>query len=147
MGFLQAAISHMNRMFGDPEFLRANREQILELYKPPENGENVATIARNTQQMLGDESALGEGIRNVAASDVAKIIEDIPSTILEAQRAVVHANLQRDEPFGMTFAWAPGYDHEVTIWESPPTANTPGWITVLVKGRHPKDKHPITGRG
>jgi len=32
----------------------------------------------------------------------------------------------------------------VTVWESPPTDATPGWITVLITGRYPKDKHPIT---
>ena len=46
-----------------------------------------------------------------------------------------HRNLEREEPFGMTFAWAPAYDWELTVWESPPTDISPGWITVLIKGR------------
>jgi len=147
VSFMQTAIGHLNKMFGDTDFLRENRGQLLDLYKPSDGREDaVASLSRTTQQMLGADSPLGEAIRNIEPSKIAKILEAQPVTILEAQRAVVHANLQRDEPYGMTFAWAPSYDFEINVWESPPTDATPGWITVLTKGRYPKDKHPITGR-
>ena len=146
MAFFQTAIGHLNRMFGDTDFLRDNRESLLEMYAPSASHEDaVASLARNTERMLGTDSPLGEAIKNVEPSRIARILEQQPATIMEAQRAVVHANLQRTEPYGMTFAWAPGYDYEVTVWESPPTDATPGWITVLIKSRYPKDKHPITG--
>lgn len=145
MAFFQTAIGHLNRMFGDTDFLRDNRESLLELYKPSETHEDAAAaLVRTTEQMLGKDSPLGEAIRNVEPSKIAKILEQQPATIMEAQRAVVHANLKREEPYGMTFAWVPGYDYEVNVWESPPTDATPGWITVLIKTRYPKDPHPIT---
>jgi len=149
VAFMQTAIGHLNKMFGDTDFLREHREEMLEMYRP--GGGDVAdapnVIARNTERMLGGDSPLGESIRNIETSAVARVLQEIPVTILEAQRAVVHANLQREEPYGMTFAWAPGYDHSVQVWESPPTGATPGWITVMVHGRYPTDKHPITGQG
>ena len=40
----------------------------------------------------------------------------------------MHRNLEREEPFGMTFAWVPG------------------WITVLVKSRYPTDQQPVTAK-
>jgi hypothetical protein len=148
VGFLQASIGHLNRMFGDPDFLRDNRDQLLDLYRPVDGLEDAsATLARNTQQMLGKDSPLGEALRRIEPEQIARILEQQPSTIMEAQRAVVHANLQRPEPYGMTFAWAPSYDYEVNVWESPPSDGGPGWITVLIKSRYPRDEHPVRGGG
>jgi hypothetical protein len=147
MPFMHAAIGHLNRMYGDPQFLRENRETLLPLYSPAANPAEAATaIGRSTQSMLGENSPLGESVQGVDPARVASILQEQPATIIEAQRAVVHRNLQREEPYGMTFAWAPGYDYEVNVWESPPTDASPGWITVLIKSRYPDDPHPLKSR-
>lgn len=147
MAFFQTAIGHLNRMFGDTTFLLEHRETLLDLYKPTDNADDAAAaVARSTEHMLSKDSPLGEEIRGIDPGRIARILQQQPATIMEAQRAVVHRNLQRAEPYGMTFAWAPGYDYEVNVWESPPTDATPGWITVLIKSRYPKDPHPITGK-
>jgi hypothetical protein len=50
-------------------------------------------------------------------------------------------------PTQITFAWAPAYDNEITIWQAPDTAETKGGITVVVKGRYPADPHPLRKAG
>ena len=143
---LQAAIGHLNRMYGDPQFLKEHRETLLPLYGAAADPmQGAADLARSTERMLGDDSPLGEAIAGADPQRVSKALQQLPATILEAQRAVVHRNLQRAEPYGMTFAWAPGYDAELTVWESPPTSASPGWITVLMRSRYPADSHPVTG--
>jgi hypothetical protein len=145
MAFFQTAIGHLNRMFGDTEFLREHREALLPLYSPSADpGQAAADVMRSTEHMLSEHSPLGESIQGIDPGRIARILQQQPATIIEAQRAVVHRNLQREEPYGMTFAWAPAYDYEVNVWESPPTDATPGWITVLIKSRYPRDPHPIT---
>jgi len=91
-------------------------------------------------------SAMGDSVPGADPSRIAQLLRGEPPTIIEAQRAVVRRNLEREEPFGMTFAWAPAYDWELTVWESPPTDISPGWITVLIKGRYPSDQQPVTGK-
>jgi hypothetical protein len=61
------------------------------------------------------------------------IIDRLPSGMREALRAMIYANLDRDEPYGITLAWAPGPDYELTIWEAEPTAVSHGGITALIK--------------
>jgi hypothetical protein len=61
------------------------------------------------------------------------VIDRLPLGTREALRALIYANLQRPEPYGITLAWAPGPDYELTIWEAAPTAGSRGGITVLIK--------------
>jgi hypothetical protein len=147
MGFLHLAMGHLNRMFGDPQFLRDHREDLLALYRPSAPEPDAATdgLLSSTEQMLGSDSPLGEAVAGLDPSQVSRILKAQPPTIIEAQRAVVHRNLQRAEPYGMTFAWLPGYDYEVNVSESPPSGGAPGWITVIIKSRYPGDAHPVKG--
>lgn len=142
MSHMHAAIGHLNRMYGDPQFLKDNREALQSLYAPSADG--AGGVARSTETMLSESSPLGEAARGVDSGRVAEILLAMPPTIIEAQRAAVHANLQREAPYGMTFAWVPAYDHEVSVWESPPSTTSPGWITVLIRGRYPGDAHPLS---
>jgi hypothetical protein len=145
MPLFQVAIGHLNCMFGNPDFLRRNRTDLLDLYRPSEGPEGTPDrLVETTRLMLSDQSPFGEGLKDVDIGRIARLVAQQPPTILEAERAVVYRNLQRDRPYGMTFAWAPGYDYEVTVWESPPTEASPGWITVLIKTRYPNDPHPGT---
>lgn len=67
----------------------------------------------------------------------------LPPSISESIRAVIHSALATSPPTQVTFAWAPGYDYELTIWQAPDTKETRGGVTVLIKSRYPADKHPI----
>ena len=66
----------------------------------------------------------------------------LPKSFQEALRATVYHALSTEPPTPMTFAWAPGYDYELTMWHSPDTPPTRGGITVLLKSRYPDDRHP-----
>jgi hypothetical protein len=134
---MQTALSMLNKILGDPVYLRRNKADLLNLFGPDQSVNDMVGMA---EQLLD-----GQGVNN--AQSIAKLLAGEPPTIIEAQRAVVYRNLQREEPFGMTFAWAPAYDTELTVWESPPTEISGGWITVLIKGRYPSDEHPVTGKG
>ncbi len=72
-----------------------------------------------------------------------EFIAAVPRGMREAVRALVRDNLERETPLAMTFAWAPGYDFELTVWEAPGTDVSPGGITVLFRSRYPGDAHPI----
>jgi len=147
MPYMQAAIGHLNTILGNPELLQQNQEQLLELFAPADDLDGAREgLIGSFGQLLNGEGPAPNAVRGVETSTVMEHMQGIPPGIMDAGRAVIHRNLQRERPFGMTFAWAPGYDHEMTIWESPPTQGSPGWITVLIKGRYPGDQHPVTGK-
>lgn len=68
--------------------------------------------------------------------------EHMPKSFQEAFRATVYHALSTEPPTPIVFAWAPGYDYEMTMWHSPDTPPTKGGITILMKSRYPVDKHP-----
>ena len=138
---MQVALSFLNKMLGDPELLRRDRDNLLNLFRP---GQTINEMVGVADTVLS--SAMGDSVPGADPSRIAQLLRGEPPTIIEAQRAVVRRNLEREEPFGMTFAWAPAYDWELTVWESPPTDISPGWITVLIKGRYPSDQQPVTGK-
>jgi hypothetical protein len=76
-----------------------------------------------------------------------------PCGLLESMRALIYYNLTRTDadgqplsPLPMTFAWLPGYDHELTISQTENTEQTAGGITVVVRSRFPNDPHPLAKR-
>jgi hypothetical protein len=142
MPALQVALSFLNKALGDPEYLRRDRVNLLNLFRP---GQTVNDMVDMTARLLGG-ALEGGTVTGADPTKIAALLKGEPPTIIEAQRAVVQRNLEREEPFGMTFAWAPAYDWELNVWESPPTEISPGWITVLVKSRYPSDQQPVTGK-
>ena len=70
-------------------------------------------------------------------------LKHIPPSLQEALRSTIYHALSTKPPTQITFAWAPGYDYELTIWHAPDTRATRGGITVLLKSRYPDDKHPL----
>jgi hypothetical protein len=80
-------------------------------------------------------SVLHRALRNYLAA--------LPGAVSETLRATIHHALSTEPPTHVTFAWAPGYDHEITVWHAPDTDDTKGGITVLIKSRYPDDKHPL----
>jgi hypothetical protein len=75
--------------------------------------------------------------------DWSKYLHRLPMAIQETIRSVIFQALSTSPPTLITFAWAPGYDYEVTIWQAPDTRTSKGGITVLIKSRYPDDKHPL----
>jgi len=145
MGYLEVGLGHLNQMFGDIALLGEHREELLNLYSPGVGPDGGSKVLRTTSQMLSQDSPLGNAVRGIDPEEITRVLQRLSPTIIEAARAIIHGNLQRQEPYGMTFAWRPGYDHELTVWESSSADGSPGWITVLIKSRYPLDPHPITG--
>lgn len=73
-----------------------------------------------------------------------RYVDGWPSALQAALRAAIHDDLARDGRVPITFAWAPGYDYELTIWDVRDTKETAGGITVLFKSRYPSDPHPLS---
>jgi len=145
---MHVALSFLNKIFGDPALLQQHRVDLLDFYRPTDNpDEALDRLVGTVEQLLSGEGLLDEAVQGADPSTIASLMRGLPPTVAEAGRAIIYRNVQRDEPFGMTFAWAPAYDSELTVWESPPTDISPGWITVVIKGRYPDDPHPVTGKG
>ena len=142
MPFMHVALNFTNQLFGDPTLLVQHRDQLLELFQPGADHNAVASLLSSADGPL-QRDLPGE----VDRATVGRYAGRLPATIMEVSRAVVYQNLQRETPLGMTFAWMPAYEHEITVCESPATGDTPGWITILMRGRYPGDPHPITGVG
>ena len=87
------------------------------------------------------EALLSAGVELDRAT--AAYVEGWPSGIQAAVKAVISDNLMRDGTVPITFAWAPGYDFEVSIWDVRDTNETVGGITILFKSRYPDDTHPL----
>ena len=71
-------------------------------------------------------------------------VDSLPMSFQESLRSTIFYALSTAPPTQITFAWAPGYDYELTIWQAPDTNATRGGITVLLKSRYPDDPHPIS---
>ncbi|HVI32285.1 hypothetical protein [Phenylobacterium sp.] len=74
-----------------------------------------------------------------------ELLKGMPLGIRTGLRAIIHHALSTSPPTQVTFAWAPNYDYEMTVWQAPDTKTTKGGITVLIKSRYPDDAHPIKG--
>lgn len=72
----------------------------------------------------------------------ADVLRSIPRGMQEALRALIRDNLARETSLAMTFAWAPGYDYELQVWEAPGVDGSRGGITVILRTRYPSDTHP-----
>ena len=70
-------------------------------------------------------------------------MKTVPEVFQETVRSVLYHALNTTPPTNVTIAWAPGYDHEITVWQAPDSSTTKGGITVLIKGRYPGDTHPL----
>ncbi len=121
---------------------------------------NTAFSKGQVGQMVGrrDEFAPGKPLDAALAGLVAKrgtleyrtfkaYLAKIPGGLQATISSTIHYALGTDPPTLITFAWAPGYDYEVTVWQAPDTRETRGGITLFLKSRYPDDKHPIAPKG
>jgi hypothetical protein len=108
--------------------------------------DNIGALAANRanyapgQTLTGALAAGGTPLQPAFKAYFAQL----PGAIHETLRSVIHHALSTTPPTQITFAWAPGYDYEVTVWQAPDTAQTKGGITLLLKSRYPDDKHPLS---
>lgn len=84
-----------------------------------------------TQRLLGDD--LPRGFDDFAGS--------MPVGMQRAIAAAISSAVERGLP--VTFAWAPGYDWELALWDVADTEQTHGGMTVLIRSRYPDDPHPL----
>ncbi|MGA2291646.1 hypothetical protein [Bradyrhizobium sp.] len=108
--------------------------------------DNIAKLVPNRPAFReGQELAQGVVVHQKMAlhADWMKILRQIPVGMQEAIRAMIHHALGTNPPTPITFAWAPGYDYELSIWQAPDTRTSRGGITMLIKSRYPDDDHPL----
>ncbi len=125
MPVMQTMLNELNRKFGKDDIgaLAAERDK----YAPG-------------RQLVGALVAGGTPLEPAFKAYLAQL----PGAIHETLRGVIHHALSTSPPTQITFAWAPAYDYEITIWQAPDTAQTKGGITVLIKSRYPDVKHPLS---
>jgi hypothetical protein len=114
---------------------------------------NVAFSRENIDKLVPRRTAFAEGQALwqgiVVEQKMAlhehwkKYLGMIPAPMQEAIRAIIFNALGTKPPTTITFAWAPGYDYELSIWQAPDTRTSRGGITVLIKSRYPDDAHPL----
>jgi hypothetical protein len=124
----QAVLAHLNGAFG--------KDHIEELAKRRD--------AFAPGQPLAAGLIIKKGTRLHALW--VEYLSKLPGSFQEAFRATVYYALSTSPPTTITFAWAPGYDYELTMWQAPDTTQTKGGITILLKSRYPDDKHPVASR-
>ena len=130
MPWLSTTLGYLNTQLGTEEHIDSVDAA---LYAPG------AVMSQSTLTIVGDQAVAGPLPTIVSAVDAT------PPGISEAMRALIFQNLTRPQRSLMTFAWAPGYDWELNVWESPGSGQTRPSITVLVKSRYPNDPNPLTG--
>jgi hypothetical protein len=127
MPHLQTVLGHLNHAFSREGIVRvAERRDAFEPGKPFASG-----------LVVGPDMALHGSWVNY--------LNQIPKSIQEAIFGVIRHALSTTPPTPIVFAWAPGYDYELTIWHAPDTRTSRGGITLLIKSRYPDDAHPLKG--
>jgi hypothetical protein len=129
MAAFQTVLSYLNIAFS-----RDNIQQLVD------KRENWAP-----GQSLGQGAVIKEGTRLHALW--IEYLGKMPPSFQEVIRSILYHALSSDPPTPITWAWAPGYDYELSIWQSPDTPPTKGGITILMKSRYPGDPNPATEAG
>lgn len=70
-------------------------------------------------------------------------VATLPGAIQETLRSTLYYALGTTPRTFVTWAWAPAYDFEITVWQAPDSSATRGGITLLVRSRYPHDRHPL----
>ena len=110
--------------------------------------ENIAKLVPH-REAFREGQPLGQGgvvidDKSALKGEWRKFLGQIPMAQQEAIRSVIYNALgTKPNATPITFAWAPGYDFEVSIWQAPDTRTSRGGITVLIKSRYPNDDHPL----
>ncbi|HEU5083060.1 MAG TPA: hypothetical protein VFU14_06955 [Acidimicrobiales bacterium] len=121
MPMMQVALTGLNERFGKAR-LHELAGGDLDLSAP---------FGELTRTLLGDELPRG----------FDEFVDTMPAGLQHGLVGALRSALERGLP--VTFAWAPGYDWELTLWDVADTADTHGGLTVLIRSRYPGDAHPL----
>lgn len=109
--------------------------------------DRIKTLAARAAQFIPDGSPLKAGHLTEEGTVLHRALEgyigELPGAFHASVRALLHYAITAEPPIPVTFAWAPGYDFELTVWQAPDAPTTRGGITLLVKSRYPGDRHPL----
>jgi hypothetical protein len=84
--------------------------------------------------LIGAMETLGLSL----TSDEIEFVSSLPASQHEAIRAALRSAVIREPRVPVTFAWSPGYDSELTIWEAAATGSNAGAITILLRTPYAK---------
>jgi len=130
MPALQMATGYLNTAFGKDNILGISSSR--DAFAPGK------PLSRGLNQIIDDKTPLFKAL--------VPYVDSLPASFQEILRSTIFYALSTDPPTQITFAWAPSYDFELTIWQAPDTRATRGGITVLLKSRYPSDAHPVSRR-
>jgi hypothetical protein len=125
MPVMQTMLHELNHKFGRDQ-IKATADK-RDLYAP---GEQIVGA------LIAGGTPLAPAFKDYFAQ--------MPGAIHETLRSVIHHALSTSPPTHVTFAWAPAYDWEITVWQAPDTRTTKGGVTLLIKSRYPDHKHPLS---
>lgn len=114
MPMMQAAVRRLNRQFDDDHI--ANFAKGWEAFAP---GQPLDA------GLLLEAGPLRDNFQGY--------LDRLPGGMREMLRGLIHYALSASPPVPITFAWAPGYEFELSVWQ--PACG----VTVLLKGRYPGD--------
>ena len=111
MPALQTGMSKLNASFG-----------------PDEIGKFAAANARSFAPGGKIEAGLLTPPGTVLHRALGTYLDTLPGAFHETLRGILHYALNAEPPIPVTFAWAPGYDFELNIWQAPDAPETRGGI-------------------
>lgn len=106
--------------------------------------ESIGRLQETLLSKLGTTGPLDEFLTEskICNEEELRYLKSWPEGLREVLRAAIRSAVHRSPRMPVTIAWAPGYDFEVNVWEAPATADSPGSMTILMRGRYPADRHP-----
>jgi hypothetical protein len=125
MPALQSVLGHLNRAFSKDEI--GKLAEARESFAPGKGFDTSLFVKKGTPLHKAWTDYHGQ----------------LPASFQDMLRSIIYHALSTKPATQITFAWAPGYDYELTMWHAPDTKQTKGGITVLVKSRYPSDLHPL----
>jgi hypothetical protein len=120
---LQAFVSDLNRKFGNEQIVQT--AGLAKAFAPGEPLDAAFVVKKNS----------------AAYKVVQSYLKKIPANLSESLRATIYGALTSKPAKPVTFAWAPGYDFELSVWDYG------CGVTVLMRGRYPADRVPDRGDG
>jgi hypothetical protein len=90
-------------------------------------------VAEIDQDLFGPGQLLSDAAMRLGVDDhgLARYLDQLPAAVHDALRATIASAIERGQ--GITFAWMPGYDYELTVTDVGEGPVSPGGVTVLLK--------------